>query len=104
MIQHGSKQKRGRGGEERKQSECHPEPRKYEKCIITAGRPSSVSMTTSGGVMLYKSADEKASAADGLGGSVRTCEKLLMGSGIQLLNVAKSAISPPSLLKVRPQK
>lgn len=54
--------------------------------------------------MLYKSADEKASAADGLGGSVRTCEKLLMGSGIQLLNVAKSAISPPSLLKVRPQK
>lgn len=46
----------------------------------------------------------KARAADGLRGSDRMCEKLLMGSWIRLLDVAKSAISPPSLLKVRPQK
>lgn len=44
--------------------------------------------------MLYKSADERQRGADGLGGSARTCERLLMGSWTRLLNVARSAICP----------
>lgn len=91
-LQHVSKQER------EKKCKRHPEPGYNDNRIITAGRPSCVSLPTCHfrqQTYLHYPIRERLYKGPGERQELRivsrvlncTCEKLLMGSGIQLLNV-----------------